>query len=160
MLHRVMLELRNLSKQYLQIPAVDDVSFIARAGEVTGYLGPNGSGKSTTIKMVVGLIGASAGQILFDGRPIDDDLIGYKKRLGYVPEEPYLYTHLSGWEYLVMVSQLRSLPVKKARERIGGLLHAFGLYGDREVLISSYSKGMRNLSSSRTPLQSLDKSQI
>jgi len=138
-----MLELRNLSKQYLQIPAVDDVSFIARAGEVTGYLGPNGSGKSTTIKMVVGLIGASAGQILFDGRPIDDDLIGYKKRLGYVPEEPYLYTHLSGWEYLVMVSQLRSLPVKKARERIGGLLHAFGLYGDREVLISSYSKGMR-----------------
>jgi ABC-2 type transport system ATP-binding protein len=138
-----MLELRNLSKRYSQIPAVENVSFIAKAGEVTGYLGPNGSGKSTTIKMITGLIGASSGDVIFDGKRIDDDLIGYRKRLGYVPEEPYLYTHLSGLEYLVMVSQLHHLPKKKAQERIGGLLQAFGLYNDREVLISSYSKGMR-----------------
>ena len=67
---------------------MDDVSFSARAGEVTGYLGPNGSGKSTTMKMITGLIERSAGHIFFQGRPIEDDLINYKGRLGYVPEEP------------------------------------------------------------------------
>jgi len=138
-----MLEVRNLCKDYSQIPAVENVSFVARVGEVTGYLGPNGSGKSTTMKMLTGLIGPSSGEILFDGRRIDEDLIGFRRRLGYVPEEPYLYTHLSGLEYLVMVSQLHGLSKNKACERIEGMLQAFGLYGDREVLISSYSKGMR-----------------
>src|ERR1700761_3679483 len=98
-----MLELRNVSKHFLSIPAVHDVSFTARAGEVTGYLGANGSGKSTTMKMIVGLIAASAGEILFNGIPIQEDPIQYKMRIGYVPEEPYLYGHLSGLEYLVMV---------------------------------------------------------
>ena len=65
-----MLEVRNLHKRYSGIPAVDGVSFIARAGEVTGYLGANGSGKSTTMKMATGLIDPSSGEILFEGRPI------------------------------------------------------------------------------------------
>ena len=138
-----MLELRKLCKHYSQIPAVENVSFVARKGEVTGYLGPNGSGKSTTMRMITGLLAASSGEVLFDGKRIEDDLIGFRRRLGYVPEEPYLYTHLSGLEYLVMAAQLRKLPCRNARERIQGLLEAFGLYSDREVLISSYSKGMR-----------------
>ena len=65
-----MLELRSVSKRFPGIAAVDNVSFTARAGEVTGYLGPNGSGKSTTMKMITGLIEMSAGEILFDGVPI------------------------------------------------------------------------------------------
>ena len=88
---------------------MEDVSFSARAGEVTGYLGPNGSGKSTTMKMITGLIEMSSGSILFQGRPIQDDLMAYKQRMGYVPEEPHLYAHLSGVEYLVMVGQLRDI---------------------------------------------------
>ena len=91
-----MLELRRVSKYFSGIPAVDDVSFSARPGEVTGYLGPNGSGKSTTMKMITGLIEMTAGEILFEGKPIQRDLIGYKQRMGYVPEEPHLYAHLSG----------------------------------------------------------------
>src|SRR5580704_17887393 len=138
-----MLEVRNLSKSYSGIPAVQNISFVARAGEVTGYLGPNGSGKSTTMKMLTGLIGASAGEVLFDGRRIADDLISFRRRLGYVPEEPYLYTHLSGLEHLTMVAQLHGIPRLKARERIDSLLQAFSLSEDREALISSYSKGMR-----------------
>ena len=138
-----MLELRNVHKRYSSIPAVEDVSFSARAGEVTGYLGPNGSGKSTTMKMITGLIGMSSGSILFQGVPIQDDLMAYKQRMGYVPEEPYLYTHLSGAEYLVMVGQLRNLIRKVASERIDGLLRSFMLYDDRHVPISAYSKGMR-----------------
>jgi ABC-2 type transport system ATP-binding protein len=138
-----MLELRNVSKRYSGIPAVENVSFSARPGEVTGYLGPNGSGKSTTMKMITGLIATSMGSIFFDGKPIQSDIMAYKQRMGYVPEEPYLYTHLSGAEYLVMVAQLRDLAPRLATERIDGLLRSFSLYDDRHAPISAYSKGMR-----------------
>jgi ABC-type Mn2+/Zn2+ transport system ATPase subunit len=72
-----MLELRRVTKHFAGIPAVDDVSFTARPGEVTGYLGPNGSGKSTTMKMITGLIERTYGQILFNGQAIEDDLVAY-----------------------------------------------------------------------------------
>jgi ABC-2 type transport system ATP-binding protein len=138
-----MLELRNITKKFSGIPAVDDVSFSARPGEVTGYLGPNGSGKSTTMKMITGLIEPTSGHVFFEGKPIQQDLIGYKRRMGYVPEEPYLYNHLSGAEYLTMVCQLRDLPAREASERVDGLLCMFTLHDDRHASISGYSKGMR-----------------
>ncbi len=138
-----MLELRGVSKHFSGIPAVDDVSFSARPGEVTGYLGPNGSGKSTTMKMITGLIEMTSGQILFQSQPIQHDMIAYKRRMGYVPEEPYLYNHLSGVEYLTMVAQLRDLPARESSNRIDGLLSLLSLYDDRHASISGYSKGMR-----------------
>ena len=138
-----MLELRRVSKLFAGIPAVNDVNFSARPGEVTGYLGPNGSGKSTTMKMITGLLSLTAGKILFDGRPIDEDLIAFKKRMGYVPEEPYVYNHLSGVEYLTMVTQLRRLPARESAKRIEGLLQLLSLHDDRHASISGYSKGMR-----------------
>lgn len=138
-----MLELRNVSKRYPGVVAVNDVSFSARAGGITGYLGANGSGKSTTMKMITGLIEPTSGKILFRGEPIDRDWIAYKRTLGYVPEEPHLYSHLTGGEYLEMVAQLRGLSARISAERIAGLLRLFGLSGDRHVPISSYSKGMR-----------------
>ncbi len=138
-----MFEVRNLYKRYLGIPALDHVSFIARPGEVTGYLGANGSGKSTTMKLATGLIEPTSGEILFAGRPITGNPMAYRQRIGYVPEEPHLYTHLSGLEYLVMVAQLRDMDRSSANERILGLLRLFGMHGDRDVAISSYSKGMR-----------------
>jgi ABC-2 type transport system ATP-binding protein len=138
-----MLELRNVRKCYSSIPAVEDVSFSVLAGQVTGYLGPNGSGKSTTMKMITGLIERDAGEILFEGQPVERDPIAYKQRIGYVPEEPQLYTHLSGAEYLVMVAQLRGLERKRATEAIAGMLRLLGLYEDRDMAMSSYSKGMR-----------------
>ena len=138
-----MLELRNVSKRYSGIAAVDNVSFRARPGEVTGYLGPNGSGKSTTMKMITGLIEMTSGEILFEGERIQRDPIAYRHRMGYVPDEPHLYAHLTGLEYLVMVGQLRGLPAKPTAERIDGLLRLFSLHSDRNVPISSYSKGMR-----------------
>ena len=138
-----MLELRRVSKLYSGIPAVDEISFIARAGEVTGYLGPNGSGKSTTLKMITGLMEPSDGEILFHGEPIDHDRIAHKQRLGYVPEEPQLYPHLTGAEYLEMVGQLRGLPERLLAGKVDGFLRLLSLYEDRHVALSSYSKGMR-----------------
>jgi ABC-2 type transport system ATP-binding protein len=139
----VTLELRNVSKRFSGIAAVDDVSFSARAGEITGYLGPNGSGKSTTMKMITGLLQTTSGGILFDGEPIESDLMAYKQRMGYVPEEPHLYAHLSGLEYLVMVGQLRNLPSSGTANRIDRLLQLLSLHEDRHAPISAYSKGMR-----------------
>jgi ABC-2 type transport system ATP-binding protein len=138
-----MLQLKSVSKRYSGAIAVSDVSFSAHAGEITGYLGPNGSGKSTTMKMITGLIEPTDGEILFDGMPINRDPIAFKRRMGYVPEEPHLYGHLSGSEYLTMVSQLRDLPSPSTAERINELLQLFRLHGDRHVSISAYSKGMR-----------------
>ena len=138
-----MLELRRVTKHFSGIPAVDDVSFSARPGEVTGYLGPNGSGKSTTIKMITGLLEPTSGEILFDGKRIIDDVIAFKQHMGYVPEEPHLYNHLSGVEYLTMVADLRGLSPRLAGERIDGMLRLLSLYDDRHAGISGYSKGMR-----------------
>jgi ABC-2 type transport system ATP-binding protein len=132
-----------MNKLYSGIPAVSDVSFVARPGEITGYLGANGSGKSTTMRIVTGLIEPTSGEILFEGIPTRRDPMVYRQRMGYVPEEPHLYTHLSGLEYLVMVAQLRDMNAKVAAARIHGLLRLFGLHGDRDLSISSYSKGMR-----------------
>jgi ABC-2 type transport system ATP-binding protein len=138
-----MLELRHVTKRYPGTIAVKDVSFAARRGEVTGYLGPNGSGKSTTLKMITGLIEPTDGEILFDGERIQRDPMAYRRRLGYVPEEPHLYPHLTGGEYLEMVGQLRGLPTRTLAEKIDTFLRLLSLHEDRYVPISSYSKGMR-----------------
>ena len=138
-----MLEVRHVTKLYSGIPAVSQVSFIAPAGEITGYLGPNGSGKSTTLKMITALIEPTEGEILWRGEPIERDIVAHRQRLGYVPEEPHLYPHLTGFEHLEMVGQLRGLPAKPLAEKIAGLLNLFSLYEDRYVPIASYSKGMR-----------------
>ncbi len=95
------------------------------------------------MKMITGLIRPDSGEVLFANKSIHADLRNFKERLGYVPEEPQLYTHLSGSEYLTMVAQLRCLPMKKARQRIEELLRLFGLEGSRDASISGYSKGMR-----------------
>jgi ABC-2 type transport system ATP-binding protein len=138
-----MLELRHVTKRYPGTTAVKDVSFAARRGEVTGYLGPNGSGKSTTLKMITGLIDPTDGEILFDGERIQRDPMAFRRRLGYVPEEPHLYPHLTGAEYLEMVGQLRGLPPRRLAEKIDTFLRLVSLHEDRYVPISSYSKGMR-----------------
>jgi ABC-2 type transport system ATP-binding protein len=138
-----MLEVRALTKRYSGTTALDDVSFTALPGEVTGYLGPNGSGKSTTVKMITGLFDPTAGQILYRGRPIHDNLVEFKRILGYVPEEPYLYPHLTGAEYLELAGELRDLPAATLPAKIGALLELFSLADDRYAPISSYSKGMR-----------------
>jgi ABC-2 type transport system ATP-binding protein len=138
-----MLELRNVTKLYAGIAAVQGVSFTARAGEVTGYLGLNGSGKSTTLKMITGLIEPSEGEILFAGEPVERDWVAHRQRYGYVPEEPHLYPHLTGGEYLDMVGRLRGLPAGPLGDKIDGMLKLFGLFSDRHSAIASYSKGMR-----------------
>jgi len=138
-----MLEVRNLIKRYNRIPAVDGVSFTIHPGEILGYLGPNGAGKSTTVKILTGLIEPTEGEILFRGRDVRADWIGFQRRLGYVPEEPHLYPHLAGREYLQLAGRLRGLPRRVLEPRIDEMLRLLSLWEDRYSPLSSYSKGMR-----------------
>ena len=138
-----MLEARGLSKFYAGIPAVKDVNFRLERGGVLGLLGPNGSGKSTTVSMVTTLIEPTLGQVLLDGVSVSLDLLGYKTRIGYVPEEAHLYTYLTGPEYLEFVGQLRGLRQRVLNEKIASFMHIFNLEDDRYAPMSAYSKGMR-----------------
>jgi ABC-2 type transport system ATP-binding protein len=138
-----MLELRNVTKRYRGIPAVDNVSFRLDAGCVLGYLGPNGSGKSTTVKMVTGMIEPTHGEVLFCCQSIHDDLPAYRARLGYVPEEAQVYTHLTGLEYLQLAGRLRGMSEQAIERKARGLLGIFGLKHAIEAPITDYSKGMK-----------------
>jgi ABC-2 type transport system ATP-binding protein len=137
------LEARNLVKCYTAVPAVNGVTFSIEPGEVLGCLGPNGSGKSTIVRMLTGLIRPTRGEVLSEGANIQSDLVGYRERLGYVPEEPELYPFLSGWEYLEFVGTLRDLRRATLEKRIEAMLELFSLSSARYAPIGSYSKGMR-----------------
>src|SRR5258708_20311593 len=95
-----MLEVRALTKRYTTVTAIDDISFTVKPYEVLGYLGPNGSGKSTTVNIITGLLEPTRGEVWFEGRSIQSQLIDYKRRLGYVPAQPHPYPYLTGREYL------------------------------------------------------------
>jgi len=138
-----MLEVKGLSKSYRSLPAVDNVSFRVRPGEIVGYVGPNGSGKSTTVKIITGLLEPDSGTVFFEGESIRNRLKAYRAAFGYVPEEAHVYTHLSALEYLQLVGRLRSLPERLIDFKATKLLALLGLESWRYSPISLYSKGMK-----------------
>jgi ABC-2 type transport system ATP-binding protein len=138
-----MLEARELVKQFGGVRAVDHVSFTVEPGDVLGYLGPNGSGKTTTVNMVVGLTAPTRGSICIDGVDIWEDICAYRRRVGYVPEEPHLYPYLTGREYLELVGRLRGIREAELARKVTALLGLFSLAPDSYAPLSAYSKGMR-----------------
>jgi ABC-2 type transport system ATP-binding protein len=134
---------RGLTKRYGAFTALSNLSFVAQPGEVLGLLGPNGSGKSTTVKILTGLLTPTGGAVELDGRDALADLDAYKSQIGYVPEEPHLYSYLTGPEYLRLVGRLRRLPDDVLDQKIERFLGLLGIWDDRYQTLSSYSKGMR-----------------
>jgi ABC-2 type transport system ATP-binding protein len=132
-----------LSKHYSGLRVVRDVNVTIRPGEIVGYLGPNGSGKTTTARMLAGLLEPSSGIVEYDGRDIRSGPLAFRRLLGYVPEEPYLYPFLSGREYLQLVGRLRDVSEDVLAAKIDRFLQLFGLSAAGDQSISSYSKGMR-----------------
>jgi ABC-2 type transport system ATP-binding protein len=132
-----------LSKHYSGVRVVRDVNVTIRPGEIVGYLGPNGSGKTTTARMLAGLLEPSGGTVEYGDRDIRTDPIAFRRLLGYVPEEPYLYPFLSGREYLQLVGRLRDVSEPLLAEKIDRFLTLFGLSAAGDQSIASYSKGMR-----------------
>jgi ABC-2 type transport system ATP-binding protein len=137
------LDVQHIFRSFRGIPAVQDVSFRMAAGEIIGFLGPNGAGKSTTVKIITGMLRANEGHVLFEGRNIREDMVGYRSVLGYVPEEAHLYTYLSGLEYLQLVGRLRGMREAVIEEKATELLRLMNLDSWQHSPISSYSKGMR-----------------
>ncbi len=138
-----MLEAQGLTKRYGGTLALDKVNFRVNRGEIVGYLGPNGSGKSTTVNIVVGLLEPTSGAVTLDGRTLSEDPPAYQKKIGYVPEEPYLYTHLTATEYLTLIARLRRLPRTALEKKIPELLRLFQLQDSRYSTMATFSKGMR-----------------
>jgi ABC-2 type transport system ATP-binding protein len=123
-----------------KVTAVNAVSFQVRCGEVFGLLGPNGSGKSTTIKMMLGLLFPSRGNLRVLGRTPRD--VKVKERIGYLPEESYLYPYLTSEETLDFYGRLFDLNAGERRKRIRQLLDMIGLEHARRRLVGEFSKGM------------------
>ncbi|HET8667880.1 MAG TPA: ABC transporter ATP-binding protein [Terriglobales bacterium] len=137
------LEVRALTKYYRNTAVVDTVNFTVFPGEVTGYLGPNGSGKSTTVKMITALLEPSAGRVFYGGKDVRADLMGFRRHLGYVPEEAILYSYMSGLEYLQLIGRLRGLSEHTVARKANDLLELFSLHPHRYASIATYSKGMK-----------------
>lgn len=138
-----MLEARHLTKYFSAVPAIRDVSFTVAPGTILGLLGPNGSGKSTTVSLLTGLREPSAGQVWFNGINVADRLVEYKARIGYVPEDPHIYSFMSGREHLDLVGRLRRLQGSLRAHKITTLLDLFGMSGAADQPMSAYSKGMK-----------------
>jgi len=137
-----MLELKEITKKYTVIPAVNKVSFTVKPAEILGYLGPNGAGKTTTLNMLAGLLEPTDGEIYFQSKNINDNIYEYKKKIGYVPEQSEIYPHLSAYDYLLMVGRLRHIHEKILKEKIEQFMKLFSLSIEMHSSIASYSKGM------------------
>lgn len=137
------IECCELTKKFGSLTAVDRLNLVVEKGELFGFLGPNGAGKTTTIKLLTGLLRPSAGTARVWGLSIQDRPLDVKRIIGYVPDNPFLYEKLTGWEFMNFVADLYSLPIAGRAARIEALLARFALTDKQEELIQGYSRGMR-----------------
>lgn len=138
-----MITVQGVTKSYGDVLAVEDLSFEVARGEVVGFLGPNGAGKSTTMKMITGTLQPDEGRVLFEGTSISEDLIGAKRRVGYLPEANPLYDEFLVAEYLEYVSDLRDLSPAEARSGISDAVDETDIGSVFYRPIGECSKGYR-----------------
>lgn len=136
------IEVQHISKKYGGVPALADISFSVKAGEIAGFIGPNGAGKSTTMKIICGLLAPDKGAVLVSQKRIDQHASEVKRSLGYLPETNPLYPEMYVEEYLSYVAGLYSLG-HKANGRIKDIIHHTGLASEKGKKIGSLSKGYR-----------------
>jgi ABC-2 type transport system ATP-binding protein len=138
-----MIELINLTKRYDRVVAVRDLHLNIRTGEIFGFIGPNGAGKTTTIRMMGGLLLPTAGVIRIDGLVMAEQPVEVKKRIGFIPDRPYLYEKLTGMEFMKFSADMFGIDEKVFREKAESLLALFALFDWRNDLIEAYSHGMK-----------------
>jgi ABC-2 type transport system ATP-binding protein len=136
-------ELRDVTKRYNEIVAVNNMNLTINTGEIFALLGPNGSGKSTTLKMLMGLVESTAGAISVLGIDVKKDPVAVKQQVGYVPESPNIYEFLTGIEYLDFIADIYGVSTVEKKQRINEYLKALQLEGREGDMINSYSDGMK-----------------
>jgi ABC-2 type transport system ATP-binding protein len=134
---------RELTKRYGNVTAVDRISFEVEKGEVFGFLGPNGAGKTTTIRILTGLIKPDGGKAFVAGYDVLENPIEVKQHIGVVPEVSNAYVDLTAWENLLLVGRLCGVPSQELKENAIKLLKEFGLYEVKDKLVRAFSKGMK-----------------
>lgn len=137
------IEIRGLTKRYEDIVAVKSLNLEIPRGEFFAFLGPNGAGKTTTIKMLTGLIRPSEGQAIVAGYDVQQHPEEAKRRIGYIPDHPYLYEKLSGRDFFGFVGDLFSVPKPLQEEKFDYFMNLFSLQAAADKLIENYSHGMR-----------------
>ena len=142
-MENIVVELKNVTKRYDAIVAVDHLNLTLGSGEIFGLLGPNGSGKSTTLKMLLGLVQPDEGAVTVLGMPVHQDPVAVKRMVGYVPEAPRLYEFLTGIEYLDFIGDVYGMQPEDKKNRINEYLKALQLEGREGDMINSYSEGMK-----------------
>ena len=138
-----MIETVGLSKLYGETRAVDRLTLRVEAGEVMGFLGPNGSGKTTTIRLLMGLLRPTEGRASIRGLDCHADAVALKREVGYLPDEPFLYPYLSGYEVLELVAGLHGYDAREARRRARASAETFGLGDAAAAFTVTYSHGMK-----------------
>lgn len=139
-----MLEIKNLTKTYKGgYRAVDDLSLKVEAGDIFGFIGHNGAGKSTTIKSIVGVLDFDGGDIFIDGHSVKTEPIACKKITAYIPDNPELYEHLTGIQYLNFIGDVFGIDKSARTEKIGKYADVFEITSNLGDLIASYSHGMK-----------------
>jgi len=135
--------IENLTKTYGKVTALDNVSLKVGSGEIVGLLGPNGAGKSTLMKIVVGILRPTSGTVTVAGRNLAEDPDAAKRSVGYLPENPSLYTALTVKEFLSFVGKIRGVPDDVLKSRIQEALKTFSLEEKADALVGTLSKGMK-----------------
>ncbi len=138
-----MLRIEHLTKTYGDRKAVDDLTLHIEPGQIYGFIGHNGAGKTTTLKSAVGILGFDAGEIYIDGISIKQDPIECKRRIAYIPDNPAVYSYMTGIKYLNFVADVYGVPQEKRRERIERYAAEFEITDDLAQPVSSYSHGMK-----------------
>lgn len=138
-----MIKLISLTKRFGQQLAVDDLNLVIEAGELFGFLGPNGAGKTTTIKMMAGVLKPTSGKVEIDGFDVQLQPERAKMKVGYVPDDPYLYDRLTAREYIEFVGGLYCLDKKTISLRSAELFEVFEMDGWVDRKCEEYSHGMR-----------------
>ena len=139
-----MIQIQDFSKQYGNGKrAVDNLTLTIESGDIYGFIGHNGAGKSTTIKSIAGVLDFEEGEILIDGHSIKKEPMACKQVMAYIPDNPDLYEHLTGIQYLNFVGDIFGVPKEKRAERIKRYGDLFGITASFGDLISSYSHGMK-----------------
>ncbi len=137
------IEVKNLTKYYGDLLAVDEINFQVKEGEVFGFLGPNGAGKTTTQRMLTTLLEPTAGQIHIQGHDLSQNPYQAKRVIGLVPEESNVYTELTAWGNLMFTARLYRVLTERCQSRARELLDSFGLWEKRDVKVEEFSKGMQ-----------------
>ena len=139
----IMLEIKNFSKFYGNKKAVENLSISVQSGDIYGFIGANGAGKTTTIKAVVGIHDFENGSITIDGHSIKEEPVICKKMMAYIPDNPDLYEHLTGFQYINFIADLFEVSTEIRRERIQRYGDLFEMTKNLSGMISSYSHGMK-----------------